>query len=215
MVFSGTLEKCKACEKTVYIVEMVTADGVPYHKNCFKCTHCNGKLVMGRYSSLEGVLYCTPHFEQLYKETGSFTAKFQTSSKRDKPNELSKIPSKVSSMFAGTQDKCAVCKKTAYPLEKLVVEGEDYHKSCFRCAKGGCFLTPSNYAACDGTLYCKPHFAQLFKEKGSYSHLSKSVSVKKTVGEVVSVEENPAAETAPGPDNQEEKQEAQEMAQVQ
>ncbi|KAL2902497.1 LIM domain-containing protein WLIM2a [Bienertia sinuspersici] len=90
-----------------------------------------------------------------------------------------KTSSKLSSMFSGTQDKCATCKKTAYPLESITVEGENYHKSCFRCAKGGCNLTTSNYAALDGFLYCKPHFSQLFKEKGSYSHLTKSVSGKK------------------------------------
>lgn len=27
--------------------------------------------------------------------------------------------SRVSSMFAGTQDKCVVCKKTVYPIEKV------------------------------------------------------------------------------------------------
>ncbi|GAB2273950.1 LIM domain-containing protein PLIM2a [Dionaea muscipula] len=191
MSFSGTLDKCKACDKTVYVVDMVKADGIPYHKTCFKCSHCNGTLVMGRYSSLDGVLYCMPHFEQLFKETGSFTKKFQPAVKSEKPNELTKTPSKLSSMFSGTQDKCAMCKKTAYPLEKLVVEGENYHKSCFRCAKGGCFLTPSNYAALEGTLYCKPHYAQLFKEKGSYGHLSKSMSSKKNESPL------PAEEVAP------------------
>lgn len=28
-------------------------------------------------------------------------------------------PSKAASMFSGTQDKCATCGKTAYPLEKV------------------------------------------------------------------------------------------------
>lgn len=30
-----------------------------------------------------------------------------------------RAPSKVSSMFSGTQDKCVRCNKTAYPLEKV------------------------------------------------------------------------------------------------
>jgi hypothetical protein len=46
MGFTGTLEKCKACDKTVYFIELVSADGVPYHKKCFKCSHCNGLLVV-------------------------------------------------------------------------------------------------------------------------------------------------------------------------
>lgn len=30
---------------------------------------------MSNYSALDGQLYCKPHFEQLFKETGSFTSK--------------------------------------------------------------------------------------------------------------------------------------------
>ncbi|XP_030946565.1 LIM domain-containing protein WLIM2b-like [Quercus lobata] len=177
MAFSGTLQKCKACDKTVHVIELFTADGVPYHKTCFKCSHCNGILAMSRYSSMDGVLYCKPHFEQLFKETGSFTKKFQTSGRPQ--NDLNRTPSKLSSMFSGTQEKCAVCKKTVYPLEKVTIEGDFYHKSCFRCAHGRCFLTQSSYASLDGFLYCKHHFSQLFKEKGSYNHLTKTASLKK------------------------------------
>ncbi|KAL3645704.1 LIM domain-containing protein WLIM2a [Castilleja foliolosa] len=176
----GTTQKCKACDKTVHFVEMMSADGVPYHKQCFKCSHCNGRLAISNYSALDGQLYCKPHFEQLFKETGSFTTrKFQSSMKPS--GELTRAPSRVSSFFSGTQDKCSVCTKTVYPLEKITMEGEFYHKSCFRCAHGGCFLTTSSYAALDGILYCKPHFAQLFKEKGSYSHLTKTTSGKRNV----------------------------------
>ncbi|KAL9994112.1 putative transcription factor interactor and regulator LIM family [Helianthus debilis subsp. tardiflorus] len=82
-------------------------------------------------------------------------------------------------MFSGTQEKCAKCNKTVYPLEKVTVEGEFYHSQCFRCAQGGCKLTPSNYAALDGNLFCKPHFAQLFKEKGNYADFSKSAASTK------------------------------------
>lgn len=178
MAYYGTTQKCKACDKTVHFVEMMSADGVPYHKNCFKCSHCNGRLQMSNYSAIDGTLYCKPHFEQLFKESGGFTSKkFQSPGKQ---GELNRTPSKLSAFFSGTQEKCAVCKKTVYPLEKVTVEGDFYHKSCFRCAHGGCFLTPSSYAALDGILYCKPHFAQLFKEKGSYTHLTKTTSMKKS-----------------------------------
>lgn len=46
MSFTGTLDKCKACDKTVYVVDMLSIEGVPYHKTCFKCSHCNGTLVV-------------------------------------------------------------------------------------------------------------------------------------------------------------------------
>ncbi|KAL8238814.1 hypothetical protein R6Q59_015381 [Mikania micrantha] len=188
MAFTGTLEKCKVCEKTVYFLEMITADGVTYHNTCFKCSQCNGKLTISTYSSLEGVLFCKPHFEQKFKERGGLPK--------------GKAPSKLAALFSGTQDKCAVCKKTVYPLEKVTVEGEFYHKGCFRCTQGGCFLTPSNYAALEGNLFCKPHFSQLFKEKGSYAHLKQAATLKKTAateessgdGDNGSPEKTPATE---------------------
>jgi ribosomal protein L37E len=31
-------------------------------------------------------------------------------------------PSKAASMFSGTQEKCATCGKTAYPLEKVTIK---------------------------------------------------------------------------------------------
>ncbi|KAK7251286.1 hypothetical protein RIF29_34341 [Crotalaria pallida] len=178
MAFCGTQQKCKACDKVVHFVESVSADGISYHKNCFRCSHCNGLLAMSSYSSMEGTLYCKPHYEQLFKETGSYNKKLQSC--KIMFASLTKTPSKLSAFFSGTQEKCSTCKKTVYPLEKLTVEGEFYHKSCFRCTHGGCFLTPSSYAALDGFLYCKPHFSQLFKEKGSYSYLSKTASMKRT-----------------------------------
>ncbi|CAA3001933.1 LIM domain-containing PLIM2c-like [Olea europaea subsp. europaea] len=93
-----------------------------------------------------------------------------------------KAPNKLSAMFSGTQDKCSACNKTVYPLEKVTMEEESYHKSCFRCAHGGCPLTHSSYAALDGILYCKVHFQQLFMEKGNYQHV-KDATHKKGAGE--------------------------------
>ncbi|XP_020094149.1 LIM domain-containing protein PLIM2c-like [Ananas comosus] len=186
MSFSGTQDKCTACDKTVHFIDLLSADGIAYHKSCFKCSHCKGTLSMCNYSSMDGVLYCKPHFEQLFKETG----KFPTGAKcAERQNDSSKTPNKVSSMFSGTQDKCATCNKTVYPLEKLTMEGESYHKTCFKCAHGGCILTPSSYAALDGILYCKHHFAQLFKEKGSYNHVIEAATMKKHVSDQTVVPE--------------------------
>nr|GME12593.1 LIM domain-containing protein PLIM2c-like [Ipomoea batatas] len=180
MSFTGTLDKCKACDKTVYFVDLLTADGTIYHKSCFKCSHCKGTLVMSNYSSMDGVLYCKTHFEQLFKESGNFSKNFQSSKSSERENSMTKASSKYSAMFSGTQDKCAACTKTVYPLEKVTMEGESYHRSCFKCAHGGCPLTHATYAALDGVLYCKHHFAQLFMEKGNYQHVLKAAHKKNT-----------------------------------
>ncbi|OIW21981.1 hypothetical protein TanjilG_20496 [Lupinus angustifolius] len=151
---------------------------------------------MSTYSSMDGILYCKPHFEQLFKESGNFSKNFQTAKSSDKQNDMvnfvyssnisgkmmnmqNKAPSRVSSMFSGTLDKCAVCTKTVYPLEKVSLEGECYHKTCFRCAHAGCPLTHSSYAALDGVLYCRHHFAQLFMEKGNYNHVLQAAQAHK------------------------------------
>ena len=52
MAFTGTLDKCKACDKTVYVVDLLTLEGNPYHKNCFKCSHCKGTLSVRSVQSL-------------------------------------------------------------------------------------------------------------------------------------------------------------------
>ncbi|KAI4326980.1 hypothetical protein L6164_019489 [Bauhinia variegata] len=209
MTFSGTQQKCKACDKTVHFVDTLSADGAVYHKTCFKCSHCNGQLAISTYFSMDGVLYCKPHFEQLFKETGNLTKKFQTAGMRQS-DQLARAPSKLSAFFSGTQDKCSSCKKTVYPLEKITVEGEFYHKSCFRCAHGGCFLNASSYAALDGFVYCKHHFAQLFKEKGSYSYLSKAASMRKN--ELQQAAENAESESESKPSEAETTKEGEEEA---
>lgn len=180
MSFTGTLDKCKACDKTVHVVDMMTLEGTPYHKSCFKCSHCKGFLSMSSYSWMDGVLYCKPHFEQLFKESGNFSKNFQSAARSSEKNDLSRSASKLSSMFSGTQDKCSVCEKTVYPLEKMTLEGESFHKSCFRCAHAGCPLTHSSYAALDGVLYCRHHFAQLFMEKGNYNHVLQAAAHKRS-----------------------------------
>lgn len=170
MAFVGTSQKCTACEKTVYLVDKLTADNRVYHKSCFRCHHCKGTLKLGNYNSFEGVLYCIPHFDQIFKQTGSLDKSFDGTPKIIRLEKQVR-ENKVSSMFAGTKDKCFGCKKTAYPIERVTVNGTAYHKSCFKCSHGGCTISPSNYMSHEGTLYCRHHHSQLIKAKGNYSQL--------------------------------------------
>ncbi|KAI8554613.1 hypothetical protein RHMOL_Rhmol05G0111600 [Rhododendron molle] len=180
MAFVGTTQKCKACDKTVYLVDRLAADNRIYHKACFRCHHCSSTLKLGNFNSFEGVLYCRPHFDQLFKRTGSLDKSFEGTPKILKPekpvdNEFNLMQNaaanKASNAFGGTRDKCAGCSKTVYPIEKVSVNGTAYHKSCFKCTYGGCTISPSNYIAHEGRLYCKHHHIQLVKVKGNYSQL--------------------------------------------
>ncbi|GAV71006.1 LIM domain-containing protein [Cephalotus follicularis] len=184
--FVGTTQKCKACEKTVYLVDQLTADNKVYHKACFRCHHCKGTLKLSNYSSFEGVLYCKPHFDQLFKMTGSLDKSFEGTPKTvNRSAEQGNTNSRVSSMFAGTQDKCVACKKTVYPIEKVAVDGTSYHKACFRCTHGGCVISTSNYVAHEHRLYCRHHHNQLFKQKGNFSQLDNHEHVKGVIENIV------------------------------
>ncbi|KAJ8255339.1 hypothetical protein GJAV_G00203740 [Gymnothorax javanicus] len=65
-------------------------------------------------------------------------------------------------------DLCQVCRKKVYPMESLVADTQNFHKSCFRCVHCSSKLSLGNYASLHGHTYCKPHFKQLFKSKGNY-----------------------------------------------
>ncbi|GAA0184848.1 actin or actin-binding cytoskeletal protein [Lithospermum erythrorhizon] len=125
------------------------------------------------YSSYEGVLYCKPHFDQLFKQTGSLDKSFEGAPRTARIDRSADqgTKSKVSSLFAGTQDKCVACKKTVYPIEKVAVDGSSYHRPCFKCCHGGCVISPSNYVAHEHRLYCRHHHSQLFKHKGNFSQM--------------------------------------------
>ena len=151
-------------------------------------------MQLSNYSSFEGVLYCKPHYDQLFKMTGSLDKSFEGTLKptlvvifpqyfyvsnliyiaistqvlRDllrwtdllimrystkivipsitrilqfiNPTCLvaftsmnlyyhfldyivqNHVSSRFSSTFVGTQDKCVVCKKTVYPIEKVCAQ---------------------------------------------------------------------------------------------
>ncbi|PIA29367.1 hypothetical protein AQUCO_06000022v1 [Aquilegia coerulea] len=123
MAFAGTTQKCKACEKTVYLVDQLAADNRIYHKACFRCHHCRNTLKLSNYNSFEGVLYCRPHFDQLFKRTGSLDKSFDGTPKILKPEKIvdpeNTSTNRVSNRFVGTKEKCKACTKTVYPIEKV------------------------------------------------------------------------------------------------
>ncbi|NXL05775.1 XIRP2 protein, partial [Mesembrinibis cayennensis] len=65
-------------------------------------------------------------------------------------------------------ETCRFCQQRVYPMECLVADKQNFHKSCFRCHHCSSQLSLGNYASLHGKIYCKPHFKQLFKSKGNY-----------------------------------------------
>jgi len=189
-------EKCLACDKPVYATEksvIEEKDGRKiYHKTCLKCTHCSCVLTLSNYAAMDGTLYCKPHLKQLFAAKGNYDEGFGKEKATSKwepqvsttptsfvpvdkdggPREKVSSPSTVSNRFAGSGDKCAVCSKTVYLTEKVVVEDKDaskvLHKNCLKCCHCQKTLSLGNYASMNGVFYCKPHFKQLFATKGNY-----------------------------------------------
>uniref|UniRef100_A0A8C8DV32 LIM domain and actin binding 1a n=1 Tax=Oryzias sinensis TaxID=183150 RepID=A0A8C8DV32_9TELE len=69
-------ETCVTCQKTVYPLERLVANQHVYHSSCFRCSHCNTKLSLVNYASLHNVVYCKPHFCQLFKAKGNYDEGF-------------------------------------------------------------------------------------------------------------------------------------------
>jgi len=67
---------CLVCQKKVYQMDKLDADGKIFHKNCFKCDHCKKNLTLGSYAALNGKFYCKPHYTQLFKLKGNYNEGF-------------------------------------------------------------------------------------------------------------------------------------------
>jgi len=71
----------------------------------------------------------------------------------------------------GVAEKCVVCGKTAYQLERVIANDKVFHKGCFKCSVCDAQLKISDYAHLSGIFYCQPHYKELFNKKGDYSLL--------------------------------------------
>ncbi|KAM7406113.1 hypothetical protein PAMP_000512 [Pampus punctatissimus] len=64
--FPQSSDKCHSCERRVYMVERVCAEGLYFHRECFRCSTCGSALRQGAHAfdSEQGKLYCKLHFDQ-------------------------------------------------------------------------------------------------------------------------------------------------------
>jgi len=70
---------------------------------------------------------------------------------------------------AGTTDRCLVCAKIVYPVEKLTTENKIYHKNCFKCVVCHKIVSVGNYVSLDSKIYCKPDSKKLPTKKNESS----------------------------------------------
>ncbi|KAF7988560.1 hypothetical protein HCN44_001133 [Aphidius gifuensis] len=62
----GGSETCHFCDKRVYLMERLSAEGKYFHRGCFRCEYCSTSLRIGNHTfdrdKNGGRFYCTQHF---------------------------------------------------------------------------------------------------------------------------------------------------------
>ncbi|CAD0206282.1 unnamed protein product [Chrysodeixis includens] len=100
------------------------------------------------------------------------TVKKKTKSRRHKDEgnisvskSSEKLFKKMKSADADSIPQCQKCSRPVYAMERIKAEKRVWHKECFRCVQCNKQLTVETYQSDHTTLYCKPHFKQLFEPK--------------------------------------------------
>ncbi|KAG9330095.1 hypothetical protein JZ751_027343, partial [Albula glossodonta] len=60
----GGSDVCFFCQKRVYVMERLSAEGKFFHRSCFKCDYCGTTLRLSSYAFdvFDGKFYCKPHY---------------------------------------------------------------------------------------------------------------------------------------------------------
>ncbi|XP_007935207.1 F-actin-monooxygenase MICAL3 [Orycteropus afer afer] len=60
----GGSDTCYFCQKRVYVMERLSAEGKFFHRSCFKCQYCATTLRLSAYAYdiEDGKFYCKPHY---------------------------------------------------------------------------------------------------------------------------------------------------------
>ncbi|KAJ8269534.1 hypothetical protein COCON_G00121410 [Conger conger] len=66
----GGSDVCFFCQRRVYVMERLSAEGKFFHRSCFQCDYCGTTLRLSSYAFdvQEGKFYCTPHY--CYRQSG-------------------------------------------------------------------------------------------------------------------------------------------------
>ncbi|XP_013168855.1 PREDICTED: actin cytoskeleton-regulatory complex protein pan-1 [Papilio xuthus] len=100
---------------------------------------------------------------QVKKKTKSKRHKEEGSISVSKSSE--KLHKKLKASNGESNPQCEKCARPVYAMERVKAERRAWHKECFRCVQCNKQLTVETYQSDHTTLYCKPHFKQLFEPK--------------------------------------------------
>jgi hypothetical protein len=65
---------CFKCGKSVYQLEQLSACDKIWHKQCFRCKHCNSVLGLKGFATIDSDPYCKPHYMEIFKTKGTYKA---------------------------------------------------------------------------------------------------------------------------------------------
>ncbi|XP_053619303.1 uncharacterized protein LOC128680275 isoform X2 [Plodia interpunctella] len=103
------------------------------------------------------------HSEKLKKKSKSRRHKDEGAISVSKSTD--KLYKKMKAAEADSNPQCEKCSRPVYAMERIKAEKRIWHKECFRCVQCNKQLTVETYQSDHTTLYCKPHFKQLFEPK--------------------------------------------------
>jgi hypothetical protein len=192
----GASNKCVVCDKACYMTDGLEVsagtESLHVHKSCFLCAEeeCPKKLTIESYVRVGHSFYCKNHGADAQGIRGrgisvthgagaSFLPEGAVESTDVKRGggEQSERSKAIAAKLGGTSEKCEICAKTVYQLEKVSVESSNettiVHKSCFKCSEGSCgtSLTLGTYVKSDGAYFCKTHApkGQAVRDGGMYT----------------------------------------------
>ena len=122
----GGSESCHFCQKRVYLMERMTAEGKFFHRGCFRCEYCGTTLRLGGYAFVRddlvgGLFFCTSHVSMTYY----MRTKFLSSNKaHDQADSLQAAPTAAGESTAvafDTNPALNATYKSEYALSQYII----------------------------------------------------------------------------------------------
>jgi len=195
-------QRCHLCEKTTYNAERITYNGVPYHKDCFRCVFCKRKQSAATVSPIGDAWFsCSYHLSKVMTKGRSSsqvmsssekTSKRRTSTVKLTEEEINEkieygiqwraeskkqvymFKADLSGPNSRTNPRCQKCEKTVYPAEMFTYEMVPYHKACVRCLQCNRLIGPSESTPFGEKVFlCSNHYEKLI---GKIDQRSRKIS---------------------------------------